>query len=1206
MCSSHTTGAGEGTAVRTNWIERETMTRPDWDIEFTHIGGRGAHDYTAKIDGSVRTQAVRAAGQVMVATSPRIGNEASPDLRLWATVARRLSQRGSLPPIPASVDLPSTDNLTSDQLVAAIAGPIGDPIELDPHLELDSPVEYEFWKLMGKLAPSLQRWSIPQASLDTLAGTDDERWVDFLVSLPWSPSAKVIELDDSDKGAAQSAVMAARDLALESAGIPVERVQNMDAIDSTSDIHRRLEKAQGVAPAPVSDELIHAIHGPPLFWRFLFALAEGVELGFLPTDGTPWIIDVEDQVGIIDQIMPSILDVAASLADIWNVDVVPETVIVDHTVYRRDDAGRYHPIEAASTQPQMHISFEPFRSPVETLTPRKIPSIVFRNLLLPTDLAWSWHTFTERPTTSHSDRQQRALAILLEDIFAHDVFRGSQQAAITRLLGGQDELVLLPTGEGKTLIYQMAGLLIPGTTLIVAPLRALIDDQERRLLELGIDRVAAIHAGKKMETTDRQNLREIVAANEALFLLVAPERLQIESFREDLEAAAHNALINVAVIDEVHSLSEWGHQFRISYLKLGQNIRKFAATDHHESGDEPHETRTSRNPPITALTATAGPRVLDDIVRDLDVDHTEVGALFRPDSFARDELNYSIVHTTPAERPDAVVEALEYVADQFDIEVSDLGKLQDEDTFSGIVFVPHVNGKAGIYRYRNVVSKELGIPLEDVAIYSGKQPEGITKSMITAAGAADYDEYKVIQAIAFRTNEKPVMVATSAFGMGIDKANIRYTIHVTMPSSLEAFAQETGRAGRDRRLAYNVLITALPPEAEAELLLRQERDLRKQAYLAKSDSVRDNNHKTDIDFRLFFHHSAFPDLDAELQTTMDLYDELVGSHVPANTPIVVRRSVRGSDEQSRERALYRLNLLGIVDDYTIRFRAGEFAVAINDHDQESVDEHTRSFVTRTTRVTSDAVSSTAERHGDLRTHVEDRLGTLLDYSASVEVGRIEALYAMYDLARSGLDNAAVHARLDAYLGSGPVAELLERLVVTNGLDLEQATDEMVQALNKTTPISSEEWAGAATRFVESYPDHPLVLTVLALGEAWRGGDSFRRFNELMPRVIEQFRKAGLSESDLGNLLTWMIGLLRRIDGFGDRGTWTVAIWIAIQQTGFDMTDLEDLVLDGTPVGQGPPPSPMERQAVLTNRILRHAPSIHELARKADLDDNHNT
>ena len=369
---------------------------------------------------------------------------------------------------------------------------------------------------------------------------------------------------------------------------------------------------------------------------------------------------------------------------------------------------------------------------------------------------------------SSYDQAQASLRTFLQNIFRKFEFRASQGEAIFNILRQNDCVVLLPTGAGKSLIYQLAGLLMPGITLVVDPLVSLIEDQVEGLQTYGIDRAAPI-ARSLATPAERKHVLLRVERGEYQFVLLSPERLQSPQFRSTLRALAETSLVNLAVIDEAHCVSDWGHDFRPAYLNLANNLRRFCAD------------QEKKIPPLLALTGTASRVVLIDMLTVLDIDRNRSDALIRPESFDRPELQFEIVRTSPSEDATAALRGvLNKLPAQFGLPRTEFFHPSGRSTASGIVFVPTVNGRVhGVNDARTAARTATGA---QVTVYSGRPPGSKEQ--------ATWDAEKRENARQFKRNRAPVLVATKAFGMGIDKPNIRYTVHFGMPSSLEGFYQE--------------------------------------------------------------------------------------------------------------------------------------------------------------------------------------------------------------------------------------------------------------------------------------------------------------------------------------------------------------------------------------------------------------------------------
>ncbi|KPY17386.1 ATP-dependent DNA helicase RecQ [Pseudomonas savastanoi pv. glycinea] len=315
---------------------------------------------------------------------------------------------------------------------------------------------------------------------------------------------------------------------------------------------------------------------------------------------------------------------------------------------------------------------------------------------------------------------------VLKDIFGYDSFRGRQGAIIERVANGGDALVLMPTGGGKSLCFQVPGLLREGLCVVVSPLIALMDDQVATLDELG---VSAAALNSTLSAEQQRELANRIRLGEVKMLYLAPERLvqpRMLSFLQNLQIA-------LFAIDEAHCVSQWGHDFRPEYLQLGQLAELFPDV------------------PRIALTATADKRTREEIVTRLHLQNAERFL----SSFDRPNIFYRIV---PKEQPRKQL----------------LAFLSERRSDAGIVYC---------------LSRK---KVDEVAVFLS---ENGYPALPYHAGLPS--ETRAANQKRFLNEEGLIMVATIAFGMGIDKPNVRFVAHMDLPKSLEAYYQETGRAGRD-------------------------------------------------------------------------------------------------------------------------------------------------------------------------------------------------------------------------------------------------------------------------------------------------------------------------------------------------------------------------------------------------------------------------
>lgn len=351
---------------------------------------------------------------------------------------------------------------------------------------------------------------------------------------------------------------------------------------------------------------------------------------------------------------------------------------------------------------------------------------------------------------------KKRLNASLRDVFGLDALRPGQEQVIRSVMDGRDTLAVMPTGAGKSLCYQLPALQLGGLTLVVSPLISLMKDQSDKLRESGIAAVA-LHSGLSAEE-ERQAIRDI-DSGDSRFLFLTPERLAKADFVEMLNERDKDGKpeVQLIVIDEAHCISQWGHDFRPAFVEMLQSIKALG------------------RPPVLALTATATPAVVADILRELDMKDAQVINT----GVYRDNLRFAVEQlTNPREKRTRLLERIAALDG------------------TGIVYCSTVAECNAVH----VELVEAGIEAER---YNGR----MSASERTAAQDA------------FMENRCRVMVATNAFGMGIDKPDIRFVIHHQMPGSLEAYYQEAGRAGRDGGEAHCILLFELKDKQVQQFFL---------------------------------------------------------------------------------------------------------------------------------------------------------------------------------------------------------------------------------------------------------------------------------------------------------------------------------------------------------------------------------------------------
>ncbi len=600
-----------------------------------------------------------------------------------------------------------------------------------------------------------------------------------------------------------------------------------------------------------------------------------------------------------------------------------------------------------------------------------------------------------------------------------------------------------------------------------------MDDQMDNLRTVGLDRAVGISG--RQDAEEKKQLRSIFEAGHFNFCFVSPERFQAEPFRESLRSLTVNSAVSLIAIDEAHCVSEWGHDFRTAYLNLGRTTREYCS--------RPGEPA----PPLVGLTGTASRVVLKDVQRALDIQG--VDAIITPTSFDRPELSFRVVRCSSEEKSGRLAGLVGGLPQQFGLTSGAFYRPGSSDGAAGLIFCRHINGEFGTRSVAETLSKQLDVAVDT---YSGSRPRN--------APVQDWESHKASVQRAFKRNQVQVLACTKAFGMGIDKPNIRFTIHYGLPATVESFYQEAGRAGRDQKPANCAVILSVDDTDRARRLLDPNTDVQELGREMKDVAWQDAD---DITRALFFHTSSFAGIPHELRTIRAVLASLtpINPHRRVTLGWQQFATVVASEDVHREteKAIHHLVTLRVVQDYTVNWAQREYALRLGKTDAGSLAEalgaYGRAYQIRRgeqLQARFEEECPPGEEEG-VMFGAELLLEFIYD---TVELARRRALSEMHAAASAA---AAAPTRGDLlkervllYLTQTDWDVRLEELATSGGLEpsaLATITEEVVSYRH------AKELRGATARQLDSYPDQPSFLLLSAFAEACVKDPNWGRIGE---------------------------------------------------------------------------------------------------------------
>ena len=587
-----------------------------------------------------------------------------------------------------------------------------------------------------------------------------------------------------------------------------------------------------------------------------------------------------------------------------------------------------------------------------------------------------------------TDEDKGVLEFFLDNIFDKPKFREGQFPIISNALNRKDTIGLLPTGGGKSLCYQLPCLLQPSINFVVCPIKSLMSDQNENLVDMLVTNVSFITSD--LNASERRQIEIDFEKGRYLFVWISPEKFQIPSFREKITSIVANFSIAYAVVDEVHCLSEWGHDFRTSYLNLAKTIDKLSPKDENGEGKIK----------FIGLTATASVNVLKDIKiefsrRKQRLEDENIKSLL---DYSRKELKFEVINDKGNKRNR--IESLVK-------ELVDTEGLTETNEKSGLIFTPNVNGDYGCFSVSNWLNTQYqsksnwfagSVPTRKIWVEIGndivnnpflfkeeikKQIEKLDLKLdnkelndilfqnrftdkkrgnsenttlvqlkeIPVLNTKNFALHKENAQRNFKHNKYPIMVATKAFGMGIDKQNIFYTIHYGLPSSVEALYQEAGRAGRwdknkveNNRKTGKCYVLYSPETHDSE---RVQRLFKKDTTFAEMKEISNEVGfgGRDIFKQVFLFTQGQNDIDEDFKIILGV----INTFFKAESKVIIFWNEAYSKlkikNDTLQKAIYRLSLLGMVSDWTTNF-IDHFEVQFKTQNETSITKCLSNYITK--------------------------------------------------------------------------------------------------------------------------------------------------------------------------------------------------------------------------------------------------------------------
>lgn len=706
---------------------------------------------------------------------------------------------------------------------------------------------------------------------------------------------------------------------------------------------------------------------------------------------------------------------------------------------------------------------------------------------------------TEPINYNVTDEDKGILEFFLDNIFDKPKFREGQFPIISNALNRKDTIGLLPTGGGKSLCYQLPCLLQPSINFVVCPIKSLMYDQNENLVNMLVTNVNFITSD--LDANERRQIETDFEQGRYLFVWISPEKFQIPSFREKITSIIANFSIAYAVVDEVHCLSEWGHDFRTSYLNLAKTIDKLSPKDENGEGKIK----------FIGLTATASVNVLKDIKiefsrRKQRLEDENIKSLL---DYSRKELHFEVINDNG--NKSQTIKSL-------------LSDLHDTESFietnekAGLVFTPNVNGAYGCFQisntlntlYQNKVSWFSGdIPKRDVYDEKTGRKTGTEPVM----KRDEFNKFKLQVQKDFKKDKYQILVATKSFGMGIDKQNIFYTFHYGLPSSVEALYQEAGRAGRwDKNKSENkdkigkCYVLHSPETHDNE---RVERLFDKDTTFAEMKEISNEVGfgGRDIFKQVFLFTQGQNDIDEDFKIILGVVNAYFKDEAKIRIFWNDAYSKLRINEDTLQKAIYRLSLLGIVSDWTTNF-IDHFEVQFKTQNETAIIKSVTNYITKYEPNTDVANEISKIQKATI---LEKSVWYLLNWTfENIAYSRKQSLKTLSDWCSQFEDSDSFKSRIDSYFIFTETTFILQH-IAENPKEFIKWFEVLTTNNQFPNEVEFKKLRDSISRFLESYRNN-LGLNFLSgfvrlsLNE-YQDSDGKQRFESALETIKKTFSKS---------------------------------------------------------------------------------------------------